>query len=55
MAKQQTLFFALWITRNGQRLWEGPHLTRQDAQRALDHTMECYGKRVVTQVIKLEE
>ena len=41
-----TDFYALWVTRNGQHLWSGPHPTREQAQASLDATMECTGKRI---------
>ena len=34
-----TAFYALWITRNGQRMWDGPHRTMSDAQKSLERNL----------------
>lgn len=31
-----TAFYALWVTRNGQRMWDGPHRSMSDAQKSLE-------------------
>lgn len=47
---KRTLFYAAWITRNGQHLWSGPFWSRRAAQHVLDHTMECTGHRILAEV-----
>lgn len=39
-------FYALWVTRNGQRQWSGPHPTMEAGWAAMDALMYCTGQRV---------
>ena len=45
-----TEFYAMWITRNGQHLWSGPH-SREQAQGILDTTMYCTNKMIVERTL----
>lgn len=40
-------FYALWVTRNGQHQWSGPHTSRRLAWGSMDALLYCTDQKVI--------
>lgn len=45
-------YYALWVTRNGQHTWSGPHRSDLAAMAELDKLMYCSGQRIAVVMVR---